>query len=259
MPSFPTTPRSFATKFTGDTIEAEHVNALQDEVNALESGYLNATARLNSSNSTLVALSVTGGSTLQSLNSSNSTVANLSVTGGTTLAGAFQSSASTLASLVVSGGSTLGTVQAGASTLASLSVTGGSTFTTLQATNSTFSNLSVSSNSTIAGGLVVSGGSTLGTVQAGASTLASLVVTGGSTFAGRVTLIGNLAATQVALQVTSSLSPGAGNDVSIVHVLGTIQEAGSGTHPVIAGLRITAPTIFSGGSSVTETTTLYIS
>lgn len=64
MASFPTSVKSFASRSNGGTIDAGHVNDLQDEVNAVEDGYLNGTARLNSSGSTVTSLSVTGGSTL---------------------------------------------------------------------------------------------------------------------------------------------------------------------------------------------------
>lgn len=77
MASYPTSVIAFATRSNGQTIDASHVNGLQDEVTALEDGLLNATARLNSSNSTHVNLSVTGGST----------VVTLSVTGASTFAG----------------------------------------------------------------------------------------------------------------------------------------------------------------------------
>jgi hypothetical protein len=63
MASFPTTAKSFASRSNGQTLDAAHVGDLQDEVSAVESGYLGGTARLNSSHSTVVALSVTGGST----------------------------------------------------------------------------------------------------------------------------------------------------------------------------------------------------
>ena len=63
MPSFPGSIKSFTTKNSGDVIQAAHVNDLQDEVNAIEAGYINATAPLNSSRSTVATLSVTGGST----------------------------------------------------------------------------------------------------------------------------------------------------------------------------------------------------
>ena len=67
MASFPGSVKSFASRSNGQSIDASHVNDLQDEVNALEDGYLNGTARLNSSNSTCTNLSVGGGSTLNSL------------------------------------------------------------------------------------------------------------------------------------------------------------------------------------------------
>lgn len=58
MPSFPTSVYAPASKSAGQTIQAAHVNDLDSEVNAIEDGYLNATARMNSS-----ALNVTAGST----------------------------------------------------------------------------------------------------------------------------------------------------------------------------------------------------
>lgn len=65
MASFPASVKSFTTKLdgAGNPVNAAHINDLQDEVNAVEDGYVNGTARLNSSNSTLARLSVTGGST----------------------------------------------------------------------------------------------------------------------------------------------------------------------------------------------------
>ena len=63
MASFPTTAKTFASRSNGQTIDAAHVGDLQDEVAAIEDGYLTGTARLNSSNSTVANLSVTGGST----------------------------------------------------------------------------------------------------------------------------------------------------------------------------------------------------
>lgn len=65
--SYPTAVKSFTTKNAGDTIQPAHINDLQDEVVALESGLINGDAPLQSSNSTLAALTVTGGSTLASL------------------------------------------------------------------------------------------------------------------------------------------------------------------------------------------------
>jgi hypothetical protein len=63
MASFPTSVKTYATRNNGDTIQASHVNELGDEITAIEDGYRNATAPLNSSKSTVATLSVAGGST----------------------------------------------------------------------------------------------------------------------------------------------------------------------------------------------------
>lgn len=63
MASFPTSAITFASRSNGQVIDASHINSLQDEVAAIEAGYLDASARLNSSNSTVANLSVAGGST----------------------------------------------------------------------------------------------------------------------------------------------------------------------------------------------------
>ena len=72
MPSFPTSVKTFTSKNTGDVIQAAHVNDLQDEVNAIEAGYLNGTANLISSRATHTSLSVTGASTLTTLQAAGS-------------------------------------------------------------------------------------------------------------------------------------------------------------------------------------------
>ena len=160
MASYPGSVKSFTTRNAGDVIQPSHVNDLQDEVNAIEAGLLNGTARLNSSNSTMVSLSVTGGSTL----------------------GTVQAGASTAASLVVTGGSTLGTVQAGASTVTSLSVSGGSTLASLD----------VAGGSTLGGPLVLrmqsttlSSGNTNNLVIASSAVIVDMTIpSGGSTVTG---------------------------------------------------------------------------
>lgn len=58
MPSFPDSVFAPANRSNGQTIDASHVNGVQDEIVAIEAGYINGTARLNSSN-----LNVTGAST----------------------------------------------------------------------------------------------------------------------------------------------------------------------------------------------------
>lgn len=66
MASFPGTNKTFAARSNGQVIDAAHVGDLQDEVAAIEDGYLNGTARLNSSGSTMVSLNVTGSMTIAS-------------------------------------------------------------------------------------------------------------------------------------------------------------------------------------------------
>lgn len=61
MPSFPDSVFAPANRSNGQTIDASHVNGVQDELVAIEAGYINGTARLNSSN-----LSVLGTSTFAS-------------------------------------------------------------------------------------------------------------------------------------------------------------------------------------------------
>ena len=80
MASFPGSVKSFASRANGGVIDASHVNDLQDEVNAIEDGYLNATAHLNSSNSTAANLSVLGGSTLTGLHVTSTASYDSSVT-----------------------------------------------------------------------------------------------------------------------------------------------------------------------------------
>jgi hypothetical protein len=91
--SYPTSVKTFATRNPGQTIASAHVNDLQDEVNAIESGLLTGTAPLASSNSTVANLSVAGGSTIVGgINvGGNSTIAAaLSVTGNSTIGGGLQ-------------------------------------------------------------------------------------------------------------------------------------------------------------------------
>jgi hypothetical protein len=67
MASYPGSVKTFATRSAGQTIDASHVNDLQDEVNAIENGLLNGGAPINSSRITATALSVSAGSTLTTL------------------------------------------------------------------------------------------------------------------------------------------------------------------------------------------------
>lgn len=64
--SYPTAVKTFATRNNGDTIQASHIDDLQDEVTAIESGLLNGSAPISASNAAFAHLSVTGDSTLVS-------------------------------------------------------------------------------------------------------------------------------------------------------------------------------------------------
>jgi hypothetical protein len=97
MASFPGAVKTFTTRNAGDTIQPSHVNDLQDEVNAIEDGYRNATAPLNSSKSTVATLDVVGVSTLHgavtiggdvTMASSLQISGELKVTGNSSLTGA---------------------------------------------------------------------------------------------------------------------------------------------------------------------------
>lgn len=77
MANFPTGVYGPAAKANGQTITAAMFNDPDGEITAIEDGYLNGTARLNSSKSTVASLSVAGGSTL---------AGTLSVAGGSTFA-----------------------------------------------------------------------------------------------------------------------------------------------------------------------------
>lgn len=57
MASFPGSVKTFTNRNAGDTIQPSHVNDLQDEVNAIEDGILNGTARIRSSNAQIDGLS----------------------------------------------------------------------------------------------------------------------------------------------------------------------------------------------------------
>src|SRR3990167_2607956 len=89
--SYPGSVKTFTTRNAGDVIQPAHVNDLQDEVNAIESGLLNGTAPLNSSNSTVANLSVSGGSTIGAVNvSSGLTALILTATRNVSSGGVYQ-------------------------------------------------------------------------------------------------------------------------------------------------------------------------
>lgn len=78
MADFPNGIYNPATKSNGQVIQASYFNDPDAEITAIETGYLTGTARLNSSHSTVAALSVSGGSTF---------AGNASFAGDVTIAG----------------------------------------------------------------------------------------------------------------------------------------------------------------------------
>ena len=98
MASFPTSAKVFASFSNGATSDAAQVTDIYAEVEAIEDGYLNGSARLNSSNSTVKTLSVTGGSTFGgNLNiGGNAIVCSSAATIGSTAAPVKEISCSTL-------------------------------------------------------------------------------------------------------------------------------------------------------------------
>ena len=90
MANYPNAIPSFSDKSPGQTIASAHMDAVQDEIVAIGSGLLQGTAPLNSSNSTLANLSVTGGSTIAlslAVGVNASVLGALSVGGNSTIAG----------------------------------------------------------------------------------------------------------------------------------------------------------------------------
>ena len=63
MASFPTSKKTWTALTSADYLQSAQVNEARDEITAIEEGYLEGSARLNSSASTLASLSVSGGST----------------------------------------------------------------------------------------------------------------------------------------------------------------------------------------------------
>src|SRR3990167_3440551 len=99
MASFPTSVKNYGADLIDGTDypQAAHINDVRAEITAIEGGYLNGTAPLNSSNSTVANLRVTGGSTMSSL-----TLGTLAVSSQ------FSAGASTLAAVTVTSNATIG-------------------------------------------------------------------------------------------------------------------------------------------------------
>lgn len=81
---------------------------------------------------------------------------------------------------------------------------------------------------------------------------------GGTTTPGAAGFFNLSSATQYGILNSAVITPGAGVSAYIYNSGGTINEAGSGTHTLLAGMGLFAPTINTGGATVTNTATLYI-
>lgn len=181
MASYPSAVKTFTTKNALDTIQPSHINDLQDEIAAIESGLLNGTAPMNSSRITAPAAQISNCTvssltvsvlSIANLQTTNSTTANLNVTGGSTLATLNVTGASTLSDVVV----TAAPPAARVSNNANLNTNNGSTtrltfntqqFTSTSGMHSTTTNpgrlIAVSSGIYLISGCVTwSGGSTGG-------------------------------------------------------------------------------------------------
>lgn len=65
-------------------------------------------------------------------------------------------------------------------------------------------------------------------------------------------------AEQIGFRVESTLTPPAGQSSAAIYLDPTITEAGSGTHSLLAGVRIQAPAVTGGAATVTNAASLYI-
>lgn len=105
--SFPNAVKTFTSRSAGQTIAASHINDLQDEVNAIESGYLNGTAPITASNATVNRITVSSLCAVSSLSvAAGASMSSLLVTGNIDVAGnsTFQSNLTVGGSLGVNTG-----------------------------------------------------------------------------------------------------------------------------------------------------------
>jgi len=69
---------------------------------------------------------------------------------------------------------------------------------------------------------------------------------------------GNGTGVTSAFRVDTDLVGGVGDEINLLDVNATFTEAGSGTHPVLAGMRFRVPTVNAGAATVTNAATLLI-
>ena len=161
MASYPSAVVTFPTRSNGQTIDASHINAIQDEVTAIESGLLNGTAPLTSSNASVARLTVssnlqvTGNSTFSAnlnIAGASTVTSDLAVGGNLAVTGNLQvAAASSLASnvniggqLALSGAFVMGGIQ-------NSTFSGGNTDNLTLGSSVMYLRISPSANSTITG------------------------------------------------------------------------------------------------------------
>lgn len=94
-------------------------------------------------------------------------------------------------------------------------------------------------------------------VAGGKTRLDGQVAIGGVTDANsQLKLLGT--GTNFGLEVATALSANTGANAAMAYFNGTIVEAASGTHGLLAGLYLSAPVVTSGAATVTDTAALYI-
>jgi len=104
--------------------------------------------------------------------------------------------------------------------------------------------------------LILGTGTTLGAT--GTKSLTIHAATSGYAVSLRATKTG-LVDTGANTSISGSLTAAVNASISILRVHGTMIEAGSGTHPLLAGTHFVAPTITGAGAATTTGATVYIS
>lgn len=127
------------------------------------------------------------------------------------------------------------------------------TWTTLTATSPGGSTTNVQFNN--AGAFAGDAGLVYGSGTLGVGAFLNL---GGTTTPGSAGFFNLASASQYGMYNAAVITPGAGVSASVYNQQGIINEAGSGTHTLLAGMSLVPPTINSGAATVTNTSTFYV-
>lgn len=229
MADYPSSVKTFTTKVTGDTVEAAHVNDLQGEVTAVENALLNGIAHIVKPSST------------DSYNlGTSSSLRWLEI----------------FAFYCQAVGLRLREYPAGVEGNNYVEVT----INEALAANRTLGvalgdanrTLTISGNATINQNTATTGSPVFAQLAVGTSAVIStqsLSVVAG-TFTGVTNAVG--------LSVAPTLTVPANGVGALIQTIGTLVEAGSGTHALLAGIRALAPTITGAAGAVTDVATVYI-